>query len=143
MKYVKTLKEQIETNFGKEEVDNEDNYDVNTSDIETPEETPVELPKPAQETETSDGEEITDVHWTACMEGAGDYILTFRNADGENVTCTFKDTGNRRKINGMMGASFVILNGTSSDGRSYVAEAYMKPNDEGNYEIESFSVYEH
>jgi len=89
----------------------------------------------------SDGSVITDVHWYSVNEGLGDFKLEFDNG-GEKVTGVFKDTGNRRMKDSAMGASFVLIKGTSSDGKNYVAEALMSKNGEGDYQIESFEVYE-
>lgn len=89
----------------------------------------------------SDGNAITDVHWYNVNEGAGDFKLEFDNV-GNKVTAVFKDTGNRRMKGSSMGAAFVMLEGTSSDGKTYVAEGLLSKNGQGDYEIESFEVYE-
>lgn len=92
---------------------------------------------------TSDGQAIEGATWEAEMSGAGDYKLSFKNIEGKDTTCVFKDTGNRRGSGGTLSAAFVGMPGTSSDGKTYVAEATMIKNSEDNYEIESFIIYEH
>jgi hypothetical protein len=80
--------------------------------------------------------------WTAEMEGNGDYTLNFKDAGGADVTCVFKDTGNRKPQGDMMYAAFKGMVDTASDGKQYHAEATMDKVGEGEYEITSFVVYE-
>jgi len=108
----------------------------------------VEAEEPTAEIVDDDSEldtsGIKGATWTAEMAGNGDYKLSFKNLEGKNTTCVFKDTGNRRMGGAAdMSAAFVGLPGTAGDGKNYVAEALMKKNSEGNYEIQSFIIYEH
>ncbi len=125
MKYLKTLQERLLEAEEMPEVQSTETGDIPAEEM------------PGEESGTA----ITDVHWYNVNEGPGDFKLEFNNA-GEQVTGVFKDTGNRRTKGSTMGASFVLVEGTSSDGKNYVAEGIMSKNSDGDYQIESFEVYE-
>ena len=76
------------------------------------------------------------------MSGNGDYSINFKNAAGADVVAVFKDTGNRKPQGDMMFAAFKGMAGKSSDGKQYHAEATMKKVSEGEFEIQSFAIYE-
>ena len=154
MKYLKKLNEYATSTPlpNEEELDKEvspeeddDNFDPET-DREFDERDPVgtnEGPL-VVDSDDLDTEGMKGVKWEAEMEGIGDYKVTFKNLEGKETSVVFKDTGNRRTGEETeMSAAFVSLPGTSGDGKNYVAEAHMKKNPEGNYEIESFAIYEH
>jgi len=153
MKYLKTLNERIASELpiindnegptdSAEEVIGSEEDPANTETDERPDDTEVISPDIMEDDLDTGG--IKGATWEAVMEGPGDYELSFKNLEGKPTTCIFKDTGNRRMDGSAdMSAAFVGIPGTSGDSKNYVAEALMKKNPEGNYEIQSFVVYEH
>ena len=153
MKYLKTLNERIASALpvtddsedaidSAEEVIGSEKDPTNAEAEEVSNDTEIVSPDMMEDDLDTGG--IKDATWEAVMEGPGDYELSFKNLEGASTTCVFKDTGNRRMDGSAdMSAAFVGIPGTSGDSKNYVAEALMKKNPEGNYEIQSFVVYEH
>ena len=69
--------------------------------------------------------------WVASAHEEGDYDVTWKNENGEDITASFKDIGGpiQNGGDGVGFSDFETIPGTSTDGKEYVAEVRYK---EGN-----------
>jgi hypothetical protein len=66
--------------------------------------------------------------WVASANEEGDYDVTWKDDNGEDVTASFKDIGGPIQDggNGVGFSDFETIPGTSTDGKEYVAEVRYK-----------------
>jgi hypothetical protein len=66
--------------------------------------------------------------WVASANEEGDYDVTWKNENGEEVTASFKDMGGPIQDggDGVGFSDFETIPGTSSDGKEYAAEVRYK-----------------
>lgn len=66
--------------------------------------------------------------WVASAHELGDYDVTWKNENGEEVTASFKDSGGpiQQSGDGVGFSDFETIPGTSTDGKEYVAEVRYK-----------------
>jgi hypothetical protein len=66
--------------------------------------------------------------WVASSNEEGDYDVTWKNENGEDITASFKDIGGpiQNGEGGVGFSDFETIPGTSTDGKEYVAEVRYK-----------------
>lgn len=66
--------------------------------------------------------------WVASANEEGDYDVTWKNENGEDITAAFKDIGGpiQNGGDGVGFSDFETIPGTSTDGKEYAAEVRYK-----------------
>ena len=89
-------------------------------------------------------QEIYAETWNPSEVADADYDLIWTNADGETVSASFAASPGpiMNDTDGTASSTFDSVQGTSTDGNDYVAEAvYKETKEEGKYAIVSFIIH--
>lgn len=93
---------------------------------------------------TSYSTETTDIKPTDALKSEGNYIITFTNAEGQDVTMEISGASNPEYKGERMTSPIEVISGSSSDGREYSVTGHYKkvPGGIGEYELKKVLVGE-
>jgi hypothetical protein len=97
-----------------------------------------------EEFDTPTEQEIYAETWNPSEVAEADYDLIWTNAEGETVSASFAASPGpiMNDAGGSATSTFDSVQGTSTDGKNYVAEAvYEETKEEGKYAIVSFIIH--